>query len=195
MAAATARGELVALVDALDMFDVESAAAAGVDLDRAALDPRPRRHQSGAVPRAQSARHRAGDSRVHAGAAGRQLRPRRLRRRRGAGRRGAPAAVHHLAAAAADGGRESDGVPADWAASRWRGVRRGSRWTRAGLRDSGSGMSDSANVSCSTGIDVEARIVRARAREQEEASVALSTSASDALISQSLIPQSPIPNP
>src|SRR5580765_4831362 len=34
LAAATARGELVALVDALDMFDVESAAAAGVDLDR-----------------------------------------------------------------------------------------------------------------------------------------------------------------
>jgi hypothetical protein len=34
MAAATARGELVALVDALDMFDVGSAAAAGVDLDR-----------------------------------------------------------------------------------------------------------------------------------------------------------------
>ncbi|HMD34661.1 MAG TPA: hypothetical protein VKH42_06830, partial [Vicinamibacterales bacterium] len=34
LAAATARGELVALVDALDMFDVESAAAADVDLDR-----------------------------------------------------------------------------------------------------------------------------------------------------------------
>jgi hypothetical protein len=34
MAAATARGELVALVDALDMLDVESAAGAGVDLDR-----------------------------------------------------------------------------------------------------------------------------------------------------------------
>jgi len=34
IAAATGRGELVALVDALDMFDVESAAAAGVDLDR-----------------------------------------------------------------------------------------------------------------------------------------------------------------
>jgi len=34
IAAATARGELVALVDALDMFDVESAAAAGVDLHR-----------------------------------------------------------------------------------------------------------------------------------------------------------------
>jgi hypothetical protein len=33
-AAATGRGELVALVDALDMFDVESAAAAGVDLNR-----------------------------------------------------------------------------------------------------------------------------------------------------------------
>lgn len=34
LAAATARGELVALVDALDAFDVESAAAAGVDLER-----------------------------------------------------------------------------------------------------------------------------------------------------------------
>src|SRR3954453_1415426 len=34
IAAATARGELVALVDALDMLDVESAAAAGVDLAR-----------------------------------------------------------------------------------------------------------------------------------------------------------------
>jgi hypothetical protein len=34
LAAATARGELVAVVEALDMFDVESAAAAGVDLDR-----------------------------------------------------------------------------------------------------------------------------------------------------------------
>src|SRR5213594_2495303 len=34
LAAATARGELVALVDVLDMLDVESASAAGVDLDR-----------------------------------------------------------------------------------------------------------------------------------------------------------------
>jgi recombination protein RecA len=34
MAAATARGELVALVDALDMFDVTSAVAAGVDCER-----------------------------------------------------------------------------------------------------------------------------------------------------------------
>ncbi|HET6956261.1 MAG TPA: hypothetical protein VFI56_06755 [Vicinamibacterales bacterium] len=34
MAAATARGELVALVDALDMLDVESAAAAGIDFER-----------------------------------------------------------------------------------------------------------------------------------------------------------------
>src|SRR6185436_7040508 len=34
MAAATARGELVALIDVLDMLDVESAAGAGVDLDR-----------------------------------------------------------------------------------------------------------------------------------------------------------------
>ena len=34
MAAATRRGELVALVDALDMLDVASTAAAGVDLDR-----------------------------------------------------------------------------------------------------------------------------------------------------------------
>src|SRR5438093_11137932 len=34
LASATARGELVALVDALDMLDVESAAAAGIDLER-----------------------------------------------------------------------------------------------------------------------------------------------------------------
>jgi hypothetical protein len=34
LAAATSRGELVALVDALDMLDVESAAAAGIDLSR-----------------------------------------------------------------------------------------------------------------------------------------------------------------
>jgi hypothetical protein len=34
LAAATARGELVAIVDALDMLDVGSLAAAGVDLDR-----------------------------------------------------------------------------------------------------------------------------------------------------------------
>jgi hypothetical protein len=34
IAAATRRGELVALVDALDMLDVESAAAAGIDLTR-----------------------------------------------------------------------------------------------------------------------------------------------------------------
>jgi len=34
LAAATSRGECVALVDALDMLDAESAAAAGVDLDR-----------------------------------------------------------------------------------------------------------------------------------------------------------------
>ena len=34
VAAATARGELAAVVDALDMLDVESASAVGVDLDR-----------------------------------------------------------------------------------------------------------------------------------------------------------------
>jgi hypothetical protein len=34
MSAATARGELVALVDALDTFDVESASAAGIDFGR-----------------------------------------------------------------------------------------------------------------------------------------------------------------
>lgn len=34
LAAATARGELVAIVDALDMVDVDSAEAAGIDLDR-----------------------------------------------------------------------------------------------------------------------------------------------------------------
>jgi recA bacterial DNA recombination protein len=34
LAAATARGELVALIDALDMLDVASASAAGIDLER-----------------------------------------------------------------------------------------------------------------------------------------------------------------
>src|SRR6476660_2223177 len=34
LAAATRRGELVALVDALDMFDVESAVGAGIELER-----------------------------------------------------------------------------------------------------------------------------------------------------------------
>lgn len=34
LAEATARGELVAVVDALDMFDIESAAAAGINLER-----------------------------------------------------------------------------------------------------------------------------------------------------------------
>jgi len=34
LASATLRGELVAVIDALDMFDVESADAAGIDLDR-----------------------------------------------------------------------------------------------------------------------------------------------------------------
>ena len=34
LAAATARGELVALVDVLDMLDVETASAAGIDLER-----------------------------------------------------------------------------------------------------------------------------------------------------------------
>src|SRR5579862_8391358 len=34
LAAATSRGELVALVDALDMLDLESAASAGIDLNR-----------------------------------------------------------------------------------------------------------------------------------------------------------------
>src|SRR5204862_8083375 len=34
LAAATGRGELVALVDALDRFDVASGAAAGINLDR-----------------------------------------------------------------------------------------------------------------------------------------------------------------
>ena len=59
-----ARGELVALVDALDMFDVESAAAAGDRSRSAALDSRPRRHESRAVPRHESARDRAGDQRA-----------------------------------------------------------------------------------------------------------------------------------
>jgi hypothetical protein len=46
---------------------------------------------------------------------------------------------------------------------------------RLGLRAEGSGLNFDAHLF--NGLDVEARVVRARAREQEEACVALSTSA------------------
>ena len=84
LAAATARHEIVALIDVLDMLDVASAAAAGVDLAPAAVGPRPGRVQPGPVPRHESARARPGDQSAHARAAGGELRPRRLRRRGGA---------------------------------------------------------------------------------------------------------------
>ena len=75
LAAATARGELVALVDALDMLDVESAAAAGVDLDRLLWIRGHVVTNPGLCRDLNQRAHRAGDPRAHARAAGRQLRP------------------------------------------------------------------------------------------------------------------------
>ena len=128
LAAATGRGELSALVDALDMFDVESALAAGVDLDRLLWI----RGQVVANPglcrdtnqRALEQAIRALTLVLQAG----QLRRRRVRRRRRAARRDPAAAVHDVAAPAADGRGEPDGVRAGREPSRWRAARLGSRW-------------------------------------------------------------------
>ena len=108
LASATARGELVAVVDALDMLDVASLEAAGVVLDRllwirghVVINPGlcrdlNQRAMEQAAPRA------------HAGASGRQFRAGGARCRRGAGRRLTPSAIYDLAAAAADGRRQPD---------------------------------------------------------------------------------------
>ena len=111
-AAATSRGELVALIDVLDMLDVASAEAAGIDLDRVLLDSRTCRAQSRAVPRREPARARPGHQSADAGAAVRQSSgswcstPARRRPTRSA------AAVYNLAAPAAHHRRQPDGVRA-----------------------------------------------------------------------------------
>jgi hypothetical protein len=173
MAATTARGELVALVDALDMFDVESAAAAGVDLDRVLWI---RGHVVTSQGLARELNQRAIEQAIRAFTLVLQ-----------AGNFGL--VVFDVAEAPPEAVRQ---LPF----TTWLRLQRmveGSQTAcvlvggepmarssagltlRLGLRAQGAGHRFGASLF--DGIDVEARIVRARAREQEEACVALSTSA------------------
>src|SRR5579871_5771532 len=134
VAAATTRGELVALVDTLDMFDVESAAAAGVDLDRllwirgfvgcggGACPPGAERALEQAL-RAVSLVLQAGNFGVGAVA----------------GARAQTAAVHDVAAAAAHGRRQPDRVPPRRIRARCEKRRR----AHASSRESGVGRRES----------------------------------------------------
>src|SRR4249919_1154382 len=129
LAAATARGELVALVDALDMLDVESAAAAGVDLDRVLWI---RGHVVTSQGLARELNQRAIEQAIRAFTLVLQ-----------AGNFGlvvfdvaeAPA-DHDLAAAAADGGRQSDGMSAGWRRAHGQEL----RWAHLTARARGSGL-------------------------------------------------------
>ena len=170
LAAATARGELVALVDALDMFDVESAAAAGVDLDRllwirghVVTNPGMCRDMN---QRAMEQAIRALTLVLQAGNFGLVA----LRRRRSAGRRAAAAAVHDLAAAAADGRRTAR------RSACWSGSEPMARSSAGLTLQAGQASADwsrvrdarSTAIGCSTGSSVDARDrARAGARAHE----------------------------
>jgi hypothetical protein len=174
MAAATARGELVALVDGLDMFDVESAAAAGVDLDRLLWI---RGHIVTNQGLCRELNQRAIEQAIRAFTLVLQ-----------AGNFGL--VVFDVAEAPADAMRQ---LPF----TTWLRLQRmvegrqtaclliGSQpmarssaglTLELGIRDSGFGIRFGERLF--DGLDVHARVIRARAREQEEACVALSTSTS-----------------
>jgi recombination protein RecA len=175
LAAATARGELVAVVDALDMLDVASAAAAGVDLDRLLWI---RGHVVTNQGLCRDLNQRALEQAMRAFTLVLQ-----------AGNFGL--VVFDAAEAPADAVRR---LPF----TTWLRLQRmveGSQTAcilvgneamarssagltlrlDAGMRDSGSGIRFWHTLF--DGLDVQARVVRARAREQEEACIALSTSA------------------
>ena len=173
MAAATARGELVAVVDALDMLDVESAAAAGVDLNRLLWI---RGHVVTNQGLCRDLNQRALEQAIRAFTLVLQ-----------AGNFGL--VVFDVAEAPADALRR---LPF----TTWLRLQRmveGSQTAcvlvgdepmarssagltlKLGIRNLELGMRFSGRLF--DGIDVDARVVRARAREQEEACVALSTSA------------------
>ena len=173
MAASTARGELVALVDALDMLDVESAAAAGVDLARLLWV---RGHVVTNQGMCRELNQRAMEQAIRA-----------LTLVLQAGNFGL--VVFDVAEAPVDAVRR---LPF----TTWMRLQRmveGSQTacvliggepmarSSAGLtlrfgRADGSGLR--AGPQLFDGLDIQARIVRARAREREEATVALSTVAS-----------------
>ena len=173
MAAATARGELVAVVDALDMLDVESAAAAGVDLNRLLWI---RGHVVTNQGLCRDLNQRALEQAIRAFTLVLQ-----------AGNFGL--VVFDVAEAPAEALRR---LPF----TTWLRLQRmveGSQTAcvlvgdepmarssagltlKLGIRNVELGMRFSGRLF--DGIDVDARVVRARAREQEEACVALSTSA------------------
>jgi hypothetical protein len=175
LAAATTRGELVALVDALDMFDPESAVAAGVDLARllwirghVVINPGLCRDLN---QRAMEQAIRALTLVLQAGNFG--------------------LVVLDVAEAPADAVRR---LPF----TTWMRLQRmvegsqtacllvgGQPMARSaagltlelGLRDSGLGIRFGATLF--EGQTMQARVIRARAREREEATVALSTVASN----------------
>src|SRR6266550_9093865 len=194
LAAATARGELVALVDALDMLDVESAAGAGVDLDRLLWI---RGHLVTNQGLARELNQRAIEQAIRAFTLVLQ-----------AGNFGL--VVFDVAEAPADAVRRlpfttwlrlQRMVEGSQAACVLIGsqpmarssagltlrleVTEGIRGSGVGSRrDSGLGSRDSASgirfQKCLfDGLSVEARVIRARAREQEEATAVFSTVASD----------------
>ena len=173
IAAATARGELVAVVDALDMLDVESAAAAGVDFTRLLWI---RGHAVTNQGMARELNQRALEQAIRA-----------LTLVLQAGNFGL--VVFDVAEAPADAVRrlpfttwlrlqrmvEGSQTACVLIGSEAMARSSAGLTLRLGLRAQGSGLRFGAHLF--DGIDSEARIVRARAREQEEACVALSTSA------------------
>jgi hypothetical protein len=175
MAASTARGELVALVDALDMFDVESAAAAGVDLDRVLWI---RGHVVTSQGLARELNQRAIEQAIRAFTLVLQ-----------AGNFGL--VVFDVAEAPPEAVRQlpfttwlrlQRMVEGSQTACLLIGSQPMARSSAgltlclaAGYRDSGLGIRFGRVLF--EGLDVQARVVRARAREQEEACVAISTSA------------------
>jgi hypothetical protein len=181
LAAASARGELVALVDALDMLDVESAAAAGVDLDRLLWI---RGHVVSNPGLCRDTNQRALEQAIRAFTLVLQ-----------AGNFGL--VIFDAAEAPADAIRR---LPfTTW--MRLQRIVEGSQTTcllvggepmarssagltlrvgnrdSVGIRDSGFGIRFGQRLF--EGLDIDARIVRARAREREEATVVFSTAASD----------------
>jgi recombination protein RecA len=173
MAAATARGELVALVDALDMLDVASAAAAGVDLDRLLWI---RGHVVTNQGLCRELNERAIEQAIRAFTLVLQ-----------AGNFGL--VVFDVAEAPADAVRRlpfttwlrlQRMVEGSQTACLLIGSQPMARSSAGltlelGIRDSGFGIRFGERLF--DGLDVHARVIRARAREQEEACVALSTSA------------------
>ena len=172
LAAATARGELVALVDALDMLDVESTAAAGVDLERLLWV---RGHVVSNPGACRDLNQRALEQAIRAFTLVLQ-----------AGHFGL--VVFDVADAPADALRrlpfttwlrlqrmvEGRQTACVLVGSEPMARSSAGLTLRLGTRDSGFGIRFRDLVF--DGLDMQARIVRARAREHEEACVALSTS-------------------